>query len=228
MFINRKLNYWSQLKFKTKSFVLNVNQGWVFFRVYVPRSPQYSPCVCIISARKLALLLGLGLNWLGFCEASLETQGFGGHVLVFSIFALHLELIGFGEELVNCICELLKVGHAPLPLVAVVSEMFPAHLVVCLRPVFEQCLIVIVGYEGHFSDDSLILLKFLHDLDQLTFSNSFLIFVESPKHRLDLVFFPFNQRDLGVTAESHFVFKFLRWNWHNSCVQFLGKKGFHP
>lgn len=205
-----------------------MDQGWVFFRVYIPLSPQYSPCVCVISARKLTHLLRLGLNWLGFCETALKTESLGRHILVFSIFSLHLELISFGKEFVNCVCELLNVSHAPLPLVAVVAEMFPAHLAVCLRPVYEKCLIVIGRHERHFSDNSLILLKFFHDLYQIPLCYSLLILVERSKHRLDLVFFPFNQRDLRVTTEGHFVFKFFAGNWHMSSVEFLFKKGFHP
>ena len=93
----------------------------------------------------------------------MKAESLGRHLLVFSIFSLHLELISFGKEFVNCVCELLNVGHAPLPLVAVVAEMFPVHLAVCLRPIFEQCLIVIVRHERHFSYDGLIFLKLFHD-----------------------------------------------------------------
>ena len=119
--------------------VLDMDEGWVVLWVHVAFSADYLASEDVSPRRQLAFHLGLRLN--GFClgEAALEAECTRSESFACVVLALHLELVRLRKEFVHSALKRFRVCHAPLPLIALVAEVFPRHW---LRPLCEESGIV--------------------------------------------------------------------------------------
>jgi hypothetical protein len=157
------INSISDSKFELGCLVYGFSAVWINIWTHIAITSEHSALESVSPRRQLRLFLGLGLYWLRFGERALQSECLGRHFLALAIFALHLELIGFGKELVNDLIQLLDRQHSPLPLVAVSAEVLPRCL---LRPLGKQGLKLAFLTVGRLANYALVLFEALHYSDE--------------------------------------------------------------
>lgn len=119
--------FWSDFKLVRLSFVkcASVVKRVILSNISIPT--KHCPEESVSTFARWLSSHCLYLRRLRTSESTLETQGLGSHFARLSLFALHLEFLSFGKEVLNRCIKRSHVNHVPWPLIAPLCEVVPSN-----------------------------------------------------------------------------------------------------